>query len=147
MKFVVIIALFFVYANAIDPKIVQEFVEQVTKFGEKCMEETKATTEDVAQLIAHQSPSTHEGKCMISCVYKAFGIQNEDGTINQEEGLKLASKIKESDPEVYEKMETISNKCQDIPVDEDHCITALNLASCYIKEAKAIGLTAEMFGM
>ncbi|XP_028134287.1 general odorant-binding protein 19d-like isoform X2 [Diabrotica virgifera virgifera] len=125
MKYLVIVAIFFVSAQAIDPKIVAEFMEKVTRFGEKCMEETKATSEDVAQIMAHTIPVSHEGKCMISCVYKAFKIQNEDGTMNSEETLKLMERIKESDAELFEKMMKIMKTCHGRPelIVSDPCVS------------------------
>nr|AQY18966.1 odorant-binding protein [Galeruca daurica] len=147
MKYFVILSLFFVYVNAIDPKVVQAFMEKVTQFAGQCMAETKATDDDMAKLMAHEEPATHEGKCMISCMYKKFGIQNDDGTMNPDEGMNMISKIKESDPDVYEKMVAVVNKCRDSPVDEDHCITALDAAKCLIKEAKEMGLPPDMMGM
>ncbi|XP_057659039.1 uncharacterized protein LOC130895635 isoform X1 [Diorhabda carinulata] len=131
----------------IEPKVIQEFMEKVTKFAGKCMEETKATNEDIAMLMAHQTPSTHEGICMISCMYKAFGVQNADGTMNPDEGINMLGKIKDTDPDLFEKMEAVVNKCRDTPVEEDPCITALNVAKCLMKEGKEMGLSQDMLGM
>ncbi|CAG9827947.1 unnamed protein product [Diabrotica balteata] len=135
--------------KALDPKVVAAFMEKVTKFGEKCMAETHATSDDVGQIMAHQIPESHEGKCMVSCVYKAFKIQNEDGSMNPDETLKLMEKVKESDAELYEKLMKVFTTCQgkkELIVD-DPCVTAVNVGACAVTEGKAAGITSEMFGM
>ncbi|CAG9827951.1 unnamed protein product [Diabrotica balteata] len=149
MKYLVIVAIFFVSAQAIDPKLVSEFMEKLANFGEKCMIETKTTSEDVARIMAHQLPETHEGKCMISCVYKAFKIQNEDGTMNSDETLKLMEQIKDSDPELFEKMMKVFKTCHGRPelIVVDPCVTAVNMGVCAVIEGKALGIKSEMFGM
>ncbi|XP_050498165.1 uncharacterized protein LOC114329395 [Diabrotica virgifera virgifera] len=135
--------------KALDPKIVASFMEKVTKFGEKCMAETKATSDDVARIIAHQIPETHEGKCMVSCVYKAFKIQNEDGTMNSDETLKLMERIKESDAELYENLIKVFKICHGKPelIVADPCLTAVNVGTCAVTEGKALGIKSELFGM
>ncbi|CAH1104044.1 unnamed protein product [Psylliodes chrysocephalus] len=126
-------------STKLDPKLLQAFMEKVTKFAQTCIEETKASGDDVAQLMAHTIPDTHEGKCMISCVYKKFKIQNEDGTINTEEANKLMEKVKDNDAELYEKLNTVYQTCNKPSiVVEDHCLTAVNLASCAVAEAKKV---------
>ncbi|CAG9827949.1 unnamed protein product [Diabrotica balteata] len=150
MKYLVIVALFFVSAQAaIDPKLVAEFMEKVTKFGEKCMQETKATSEDVAQIMAHKIPDSHEGKCMISCVYKAFKIQNEDGTMNSDQTLKLMERVKESDAELFENLMKVFKVCHGKPelIVADPCVTAVNVGACAVTEGKALGIKSELFGM
>nr|ANQ46502.1 odorant-binding protein 3 [Phyllotreta striolata] len=148
MKYFVVFVLCFAWASAISPEIVRQFMQEVTKYGEMCIEETHASTEDVAQLMAHQIPTTHEGKCMISCVHKKFKIQNEDGTMNEEQMLNLMGRIKDDDPDMYEKLVGVYNSCKKIvKVGADHCVTALNAATCAMMEGKKAGLTSEAFGL
>ncbi|CAG9827950.1 unnamed protein product [Diabrotica balteata] len=149
MKYLVIVALFFVSAQALDPKYVAEVTEKITNFAETCMAETKATSEDVAQMMAHKIPESHEGKCMISCIYKAFKLQNEDGTMNPDETLKILEKIKESDEELYEQLMKVFKICRGKPelLVADPCITAVNVGTCVVTEGKALGIKCEIFGM
>lgn len=65
--------------------------------------------------------------------------QNEDGTINTEEANKLMEKVKDNDAELYEKLNTVYQTCNKPSIMvEDHCLTAVNLASCAVAEAKKV---------
>lgn len=49
-------------------------MEKLQKDAETCAEETQATGEDISNMINHQPPATHNGKCMLFCLQKKMGI-------------------------------------------------------------------------
>lgn len=51
-----------------------EIKDAMIAMSEGCKNETKASDEDVELMASKKFPATHEGKCMVLCVQKQFGI-------------------------------------------------------------------------
>ncbi|XP_049825312.1 general odorant-binding protein 19d isoform X2 [Aethina tumida] len=121
-------------------------MNKLQEVGEKCAEETNATDDDVAALIAHTMPESHNGKCMILCFNVAFHLQKPDGTPDKEGSIASLEPLKADDPEMHAKVLKIFMTCgQKTAVDADPCMTAAHLAECATLEGKAAGLSADMF--
>lgn len=56
---------------AVDPA---EHKAQMMKIFGDCKASTNANDDDIAKMMMHAKPSTHEGKCMFSCVMEKIGI-------------------------------------------------------------------------
>ncbi|CAH1159373.1 unnamed protein product [Phaedon cochleariae] len=146
MQRLVVFAVLIVAGQSLDSKLVAEFVEKATEIGTECAKETKASSDDIARIINHQMPETKEGKCMISCFYKTFKMQNEDGSFNPNGGSEWMERIKKSDEVEHGKIQQIFNECMkpDNYDSSDHCQTAANVATCVFETAKKVGLSSEI---
>lgn len=56
---------------AVDP---DEQKAQIMKIFTDCKASSNANDDDIAKIMMHQKPETHEGKCMFSCVMGIMGI-------------------------------------------------------------------------
>ena len=56
---------------AINP---EEKKAQMMKIVGECKGSTGASDDDVGKLMMHAKPSTHEGKCLMSCIMDNIGI-------------------------------------------------------------------------
>ncbi|KAG5892794.1 hypothetical protein JTB14_032668 [Gonioctena quinquepunctata] len=146
MKVFVVFGLLFAASEAkIDINIVGEMMEKITTAAAKCSEEVQPSPDDIAQLLRHEVPDSHEGKCMIFCVNKDIGFQNPDGSTNFEKGMEFFGKIKDDDPELFEKIHGAYKICEGSDyLDEDPCVSSVNLATCAIDEAKKAGIPYRM---
>nr|UTN00812.1 odorant binding protein [Semanotus bifasciatus] len=148
MKFLLLVSLIFAVSNALDKEFVEKMKMKMQEVGAECVEKEKPNEDDIGLLIAHQMPTTHEGKCVIYCVYKYFNTINEDATINVEGGIEALQPLKENDEELYEKVAAILKKCtSSLTIDGDPCNTGAKLIECTVLEAKAMGLSEEMLDM
>ncbi|EFA02861.1 odorant binding protein 17 [Tribolium castaneum] len=127
---------------ALDQEFVDEFLEKMQEFGAQCAEETDATSDDIAELIARKlPPSTHEGKCMIFCMQKKFNMMKENGGIDRAGAIAALKPLQKADPELHQKVLKIFVTCgMRVKPSPDPCDTATELALCGKKEAEAIGL-------
>ncbi|XP_044253885.1 uncharacterized protein LOC123004619 [Tribolium madens] len=132
----------FTLTCALDQEFLDKFFEEMQEFGAQCAEETEATSDDIAELIARKlPPSTHEGKCMIFCMQKKFKMMKGNGSIDRAGAIAALKPLQKADPELYQKVlkifVTCGMKVKPLP---DPCDTATELALCAQKEAEAIGL-------
>ncbi|CAH0561507.1 unnamed protein product [Brassicogethes aeneus] len=146
LKNFVVFACVLVAANAVSKEFMEKMMSKMMDVGQKCMVETKASSDDIAKLLAHQIPDTNEGKCMIFCFHKAFGVQTPDGALSLEGAIASLDPIKADDMELYEKVKSVFETC--IPktaVDADPCITAATLGECASDVGKSLGISPDMF--
>nr|AIX97050.1 odorant-binding protein 4 [Dastarcus helophoroides] len=129
-----------VAANALSQEFKDKVMAKLQAAAEKCTEETGATADDIAGLIAKKPPTTHEGQCMIFCMHKIFKVQKDDGSTGGEEAIKFLDPLKENDPALHDKMVQIYQTCANAPTDPDPCVFATNLATCGIKTARELGI-------
>lgn len=52
----------------------EEMKQTMIALSEDCKKEAKASDDDVNLMANKTYPATHEGKCMVLCVQKQFGI-------------------------------------------------------------------------
>ncbi|XP_019868759.2 general odorant-binding protein 19d [Aethina tumida] len=146
MKGYLILACFIVAANAISKEFVEKFMNKMQEIGAKCATETGASNDDIAELIAHKVPGSHEGKCMIYCFHKAFQVQGEDGSPNLDGAINSLAPLEAEDADLYGKAKTIFETCiSNTAADADPCVTAANLATCAKEEGTKMGLGPDMF--
>ncbi|XP_019875604.1 general odorant-binding protein 28a [Aethina tumida] len=102
-----------------------------------CLPETRATPDDLADLMLEKIPASHEGKCFIFCMNKNLGIVNEKGVFNYDEANKYIDPVKEKNPELYGKLQDGFKKCVVNAKDgDDLCIHLANLAECVSEVVK-----------
>ncbi|KAJ3657487.1 hypothetical protein Zmor_009285 [Zophobas morio] len=128
--------------NALDQDFVDDFMEKIQEIGTVCAEETHATSDDIAELLARQiPPSTHEGKCMIFCIQTNFKVMKADGSIDRAGAMLALKPLQKADPQLYQKVLKLFVTCgmrvKPLP---DPCDTASALAECAKNEAEAMGL-------
>ncbi|XP_049825775.1 general odorant-binding protein 19d-like [Aethina tumida] len=146
MKKFFILACFIVAANALSKEFIEKCMAKMHAIGAKCAAETGASNDDIAELIAHKIPGSHEGKCTIYCFHKAWGMQNEDGSPNLEKAIQSMDALKAEDADVYGKVKTAFETClPSVAIDADPCITGANMAVCIKSEGEKMGLTREAF--
>ncbi|CAH0561505.1 unnamed protein product [Brassicogethes aeneus] len=146
MKYLIILACLFAATNAVSKEFMADFVGKVRTLGDKCVGEVKAQPGDIDTLLAHKVPETHEGKCLLFCIHKNFGIQKDDGGWSLEGGLQFIEPLKADDPAMFEDLRKVGVTCSTkVEKDADPCITAVNIAMCLVQEGKAFGITSELF--
>nr|UTN00819.1 odorant binding protein [Semanotus bifasciatus] len=146
MKVLLLLAYVFVATHAMDKEFAAKFVQEVQELGIKCAGEEKPDPDDIARMMAHKLPETHEGKCVIYCIYKHYNTVNGDGTINVDAGIKALQPLKENDEALYNLIVADFKKCAgSISINSDPCETSFNLVNCCLVEAKAKGLPKELF--
>lgn len=52
----------------------EKWLKEVHDTGVKCVGEVGALQADFDGLIAHKIPDSHEGKCLIFCIYKKYNV-------------------------------------------------------------------------
>lgn len=88
-------------------------MKDITEVGQKCAEENKATSEDIAEIHAHKfPPSSHEAKCVIACFYKHYKLMNSDGKFDKSVVIAAFEPIKEMDEEIYGKILKVVDACE-----------------------------------
>nr|ALR72514.1 odorant binding protein 26 [Colaphellus bowringi] len=147
MKAFVVLTFCLAVANAkVDPKVIEEIIEEFTETVAKCSDEINPNADDIAALTEMKHiPDSHEGKCMIYCIYRSFDAVEEDGHVKFEGGMAFLSKIKESDPDMFDKMSAIYKKCTETDYfDKDPCISSANFVSCNIKAGKEANISSDI---
>nr|XP_023013087.1 general odorant-binding protein 19d-like [Leptinotarsa decemlineata] len=150
MRSFIAFALLIVATQAkLDPELVQELMEKLTEAAAKCGEKIKPSSEDISKLLSHKVPDTTEGRCMLLCVNQELGFEKEDGSIDFENGKIIMDKVKDSDPEIFNKLFEVYKKCSqtDYIVKDDPCETSANLATCGIKGAEEEGISFDLGSM
>nr|UYB94406.1 odorant-binding protein 4 [Lytta caraganae] len=133
--------------HALDQEFVEKFMEKMQQIAEECVDETGATEDDLAELIAKKiPPSTHEAKCMIFCLNKKLKIQTESGEVDKVAALLALDDLKAADLELFKKILKIFIDCEsEVKMDPDPCESATNMAICFKREANAAGLENSLF--
>ncbi|XP_049825311.1 general odorant-binding protein 19d-like [Aethina tumida] len=140
-KLILVFVVCFVGVQSISEEFIEDFLNQVQPVAQRCMEETNAGEDDLGALISHETPPTHEGKCMLFCIYKHFNLQKEDGTANKIGALKSLDPLRKEDPEAYRKFVRLFVHCgRSVVPNPDPCIFATELGKCAFENAQEMGL-------
>nr|UYB94405.1 odorant-binding protein 3 [Lytta caraganae] len=108
---------------------------------EQCKEKAGASDSDIEALKEKKLPETHEGLCMLECVFETSQIMpdgkfSKDGMITAFEPM-----MNEQDADTIENgkklAETCANEIGD--GDDDKCITAKMVVECIVKHAPSHG--------
>ncbi|KAI7815521.1 odorant binding protein [Rhyzopertha dominica] len=147
---VALCALVAVTYGALSEELLSRMMEKVVSVAEECQKETGASQDDMKELLEKKPPSTHEGKCVVSCVGKKLGMYTElfyllqgteDGYADIEGTKKALEGVKAEDEEAYNKLVQAAEQCKDeVPYNEDHCISSAEFAICAQKKVKEIGI-------
>nr|AIX97135.1 odorant-binding protein 12 [Rhyzopertha dominica] len=138
---VALCALVAVTYGALSEELLSRMMEKVVSVAEECQKETGASQDDMKELLEKKPPSTHEGKCVVSCVGKKLGMGTEDGYADIEGTKKALEGVKAEDEEAYNKLVQAAEQCKDeVPYNEDHCISSAEFAICAQKKVKEIGI-------
>ncbi|CAG9811310.1 unnamed protein product [Chironomus riparius] len=100
----------------------------------ECQKSSGASDDDLEKIITHVKPETHEGKCMIACIFETMGVV-KDGKICKE-GLEAWQK---ESPIPAEVIQTAITECEEI-TDADHCEAATQIGHCFKDTLKKAGL-------
>lgn len=96
----------------LDSSFVEKVMNDVKKVGEKCAEENKATSEDLAEIHAHKMPPTsHEAKCVLACFYKHYNIMSSSGTFEKSAVIAAFEPMKKMSEEIYGKVMKVVDAC------------------------------------
>ncbi|XP_070507878.1 general odorant-binding protein 28a-like [Chironomus tepperi] len=120
---------------AIDP---EEKKAQMMKVFMECKSTTNANDDDIAKMMMHAKPSTHEGKCMFSCVMEKMGII-VDGKLNQPNMIAWAESMGAKTSVV----DTVMAECGGLS-DPDPCEAATILGLCFKTVSKKSGIDMDM---
>ncbi|CAH0561506.1 unnamed protein product [Brassicogethes aeneus] len=146
MKYFIVVACLFAAANAVSNEFMADFVGKIRNFGGKCVGEVNAQPGDIDTLLAHKVPESHEGKCLLFCIHKNFGVQKDDGGISLEGGIKFLEPLRADDPVMYDNVRKIAVVCATkVLPDGDPCQTAVNINLCLVEQGKLVGITSELF--
>ncbi|KAK9722636.1 PBP/GOBP family [Popillia japonica] len=125
----------------------QKVMEQIIDYATTCADSLGVSPEDMKLLMEKKLPASREGQCMPSCVNKKFGIQKADGTLDKEYRYADMEKLKAIDEDVYNKMNTVWEKCVANGVDgSDECDTGIKVVTCMKEECEKLGLSKEAMG-
>ncbi|XP_058983728.1 general odorant-binding protein 28a-like [Musca domestica] len=119
----------------------QETEDDLMSKMETCKTEAGATDADLKAIVAQNSSSTAEGKCLRSCLMKKYEMMTVNGTFVPDIALKYAERYADGDAEKLKKAKEIVKSCARIKVSPDHCQAAEQYSKCLIKKAADRGLT------
>ena len=74
MKFILsllILAAVTFYSQA---KTREEMKARWQALAAECQKTSEASDDDLEKIITHVKPETHEGKCMIACIFETMGV-------------------------------------------------------------------------
>lgn len=97
----------------------QEVTMKLLNFAQACQEKVGASTDDMANLIKKEPPTTKEGKCLIACVWQSVGSLDSNGKFKKEGAMAISKEITNNDPEHMKIAEEIVNSCAGISVSDD----------------------------
>lgn len=114
--------------------------EHFMKIMEDCKGETKSTDADVKALMSKKMPESHEGLCMLECMFEKSGFM-KDGKFDKDGSLEKTLPALNGDKEKEDKVKTMMNECDsEIGAgDGDKCVTAKKIVECIENKGKAFG--------
>ncbi|CAG9810405.1 unnamed protein product [Chironomus riparius] len=116
---------------AIDPA---EKKAQMMQIYSDCKASTNAKDDDIPKVMLDAKPTTHEGKCMFSCVMDKMGIIT-NGKLNQSGMLAWAESMSASTSIV----DTVMTECGGLS-DPDPCESATTIGLCFRNICKNSGM-------
>ncbi|KAF5308874.1 hypothetical protein FQR65_LT00574 [Abscondita terminalis] len=130
-------------AKEVSEQFLKDLKYKLADIAGTCIPEVGATNADIAELISKKTPSTKEGKCLVSCFQKKFGLQDENGRPNREGTMAFLEPLHDDDPQMYTKVFQIAIICgpevEKMPI-TDHCEVAIAITSCAMREGQKFGL-------
>ncbi|KAF2885349.1 hypothetical protein ILUMI_20818 [Ignelater luminosus] len=141
MKYALVFSCLLVVAYGLPPEIEQQIKEMFAQLAGECKAEIGATDDEVAQIKAHQLPTTKSGKCFLACMNKKLEFQDKSGKFDKASSIAQLEKLKPFDEDLYHKMKQVGDICYAEELDgADECETAYNMMACWQREADKAGI-------
>ncbi|XP_044267013.1 general odorant-binding protein 19d-like [Tribolium madens] len=116
-----------------------EIRENARKVMMDCKDKVGASDADVEALKMHKMPESHEGFCMLECVFDSAKIM-QDGKFSKSGMVEGFKPLIGDDKAKLESLEKLSATCEgELGNGEDKCETAKRLVECVIKNGKSHG--------
>ncbi|KAB0799632.1 hypothetical protein PPYR_07512 [Photinus pyralis] len=149
MKCVISLLFLFTAAYGVSDEFKNALRMKMATFASACISEVGAGEADITDLVRKRIPSTREGRCLISCLQKKFGLQQSDGQPDRLGTMALLEPLHDDDPEMYKKVLQVAITCG--PLVEkmkltDACDVAVEVTTCAMREGKKFGLE-DPFGL
>nr|AZK90209.1 odorant-binding protein 5 [Holotrichia oblita] len=147
MKFFVLLS-FIAFANCMDQDFLTKATARMSQYVEECAKDAGATKDDLAELMEIRIPSRKEGKCLLACYNKKYGIQDKDGKLDKEASIEAMKDLKLADTELYDKAVKLFDTCIDqVPNQDCECNTAAIFMYCFNINGGLMGLQPGMVPM
>nr|AIX97066.1 odorant-binding protein 20 [Dastarcus helophoroides] len=114
---------------------------EAKKLVAACKDKVKASDADVEALKAQKIPETHEGLCLIECLFDGAKIM-QNGKFDKNGMMTAFSAALKEQGKSPDKLKSLGDACEkDVGEgDKDKCVTAKMLVECFAKKAKEMNL-------
>uniref|UniRef100_A0A3Q8SSR2 Odorant-binding protein 9 n=1 Tax=Holotrichia oblita TaxID=644536 RepID=A0A3Q8SSR2_HOLOL len=134
--------------NASIEKYIDQLTTEIATAKTECAKQVGASVDDVVEVSQGKTPTSKEGKCIISCVLKLFGGQDSNGKINKHAVIGKIEELKPIDTDVYEKFSSVWKSCSEKTSDDnDGCDSAAKLMICLAQEVDKHGISKKLIGL
>lgn len=106
----------------------------------ECQAATKASEDDIKSLMAKKLPATHEGLCMIECMFSKTKLM-KDGKFDKDGAIEVTVPAMNGDKDKEAKVKQMMEACaKDIGAgDADKCVNAKKVVECIEAKGKSFG--------
>ncbi|KAJ3633687.1 hypothetical protein MTP99_010621 [Tenebrio molitor] len=131
------LSLFPVLAQPVDKDAIKEAAKEVIM---ECKSKAGASDADIQALKDHKMPESHEGLCMLECIFDSSKIM-ENGKFSKSGMIEGFKPLVGEDQEKQERLSQLASTCENEigDGDSDKCQTAKLLVECIIKNGKTHG--------
>lgn len=114
--------------------------ENFMKIMNDCKDVVKATDADIKALMAKKLPESHEGLCLLECMFDHSKMM-KDGKFDKDSAIELSIKPLNGDKEKEAKVKNMMEACAtEIGAgDKDKCVNAKTIVECVEKKGKEFG--------
>lgn len=114
--------------------------EEMMKVMGECKTEAKATDDDIKALMANKLPSSHEGLCMVECIFSKGKIM-KNGKFDKASAIEVTTPAMKGDKDKEAKVKQMMEDCdKEIGAgDADKCVNAKKVVECIEAKGKSFG--------
>lgn len=105
-----------------------------------CKNKVSASAADLASIMQKKIPESHNGKCLIECLFNAGNFM-KDGKFNKQGFLTAATPSMKGDAGRIKKLKAMAEECAKEVNVADACETAKNIVVCSTSKGKNFGFT------
>ncbi|XP_065366101.1 general odorant-binding protein 28a-like [Calliphora vicina] len=139
MKFLIVFAFLILAGYNIRAEVTKE---EALAIATSCKEEVGASDADFGAIVQHQPTESAEGKCMLACVLKKFGVMSNEGKLIKDTAIEISKSLVQ-DEEEKEHIVAVIDTCNELDVSDDHCEAAEEYGHCWRTELGDKGIAPE----
>ncbi|XP_055326704.1 uncharacterized protein LOC129580383 [Sitodiplosis mosellana] len=136
----------FIEDQDIKQALTKEQIDEMTKkLLEDCAKKEGASTDEVANTVAHKTPTTKNEKCLHACVGESLGLIKDKKT-DVEASVEIAKMAFGADDPKVSIARQISTECAGVTHD-DRCEAAVKAYECGVAAGQKLGVKFEDLGL